>query len=612
MENRFGVKDFFIFLLLLVLLGVVVLGIIQFDRQWQKVNDIDRRITEQTTDLAQIKRQLAEGVTMSGTTQPSNAMAGFARILKAQSAPDYAPGGQLVLLSQATTPKLTPLLATDQFATDVWNLTMDSLVGRDPDTLKWMPDLATSWTISSDSLTIDFKLRRGVTFSDGSPLTADDVVYTFELLRNPDVEDPIMKVGADRLDRVEKIDDYAVRFVFNKTYYKSFEFAGSTPIMSKAFYSKYSIKQFNESTGLLLGSGPYRMADPTSWRPQPGQPVVIVRNERYWGPQPSFDRIVWNVIGQPSARLTAFRNGDLDFIGQNDPPTPEQYKDMSGDAQLVSHTNHWQLKNPIEAFYFLAWNEKEGRDGAPTPFADVRVRRAMTLLTDRETILKTIAYGYGALITSPFPPDTPQCDPAIKPMPYDPAAAEKLLISAGFHRDGDRMIRPDGRPFAFKIMFNSNSEPRRRIASFLHDAYAKVGIDATPEQQEWTVFQKRCDDRQFDVAIAAFGGALESDPYEELDSSQIAKTGENFQQYSNPKMDAAISDARSMVDDQKRVPLWHKLHRLIDEEQPCTYLFIYNELDFAHKRLHGLVPTKYVGLNQPIEWYIPKAMQTSR
>jgi peptide/nickel transport system substrate-binding protein len=233
----------------------------------------------------------------------------------------------------------------------------------------------------------------------------------------------------------------------------------------------------------------------------------------------------------------------------------------------------------------------------------------MTMLTDRDAILKNIIHGYGAILSSPFPPNTPQGDPSIQPWPYDPAAAEKLLNDAGFHRQGDRMIGPDGQPLTFKLLFNTNSEPRRRIASLLHDAYAKLGIDAQPESAEWSVFEQRLKDRQYDVVIGAWGGALEGDPYEELHSSQIDRTGENFIQFSNPDVDKAIEQARATVDDAKRMLLWHKLHQLIHDQQPYTYLFIYQELDIVHDRIHGMKPTKVMGINPLQEWYIPQALQ---
>ncbi|HSV13496.1 MAG TPA: ABC transporter substrate-binding protein [Tepidisphaeraceae bacterium] len=618
MENRFGIKDFFLFLVLFVLIGLVVLAMVQYDRQWELQRQTNALLTQQTTDLSRIRRLLEQGVSFNSnggapTTQSASSMtAGFERVLAAHAAPDFAAGGQLLLMSQATTARLTPLIASDAFAFDVWGYVMDSLVNRDPDTLQWLPSLAQSWKISDDSLTIDFQLRRGITFSDGSPFSADDVVFTFDFMRNPQVEDPIMRIGAERLDHVEKTGDYSVRFVFKEPYYKSFETAGGTPIMSKAFYAKYSPTDFNNSTGLLIGSGPYRLPDPTSWRPQPGQPIVLVRNERYWGPTPSFDRIVWNVIEQPSARVTAFRNGDIDFMGGQGPPTPEQFTQLIADQQLAPHINHWALTSPAEAWYYLGWNEKQGLNGKPSAFADPRVRRAMTMLTDRDAILKNIIHGYGAILSSPFPPNTPQCDPSIQPWPYDPVAAEKLLAEAGFHRTGDRMIGPAGQPLTFKLLFNSNSEPRRRIASLLHDAYAKLGIDAQSESAEWSVFEQRLKDRQYDCVIGAWGGALEGDPYEELHSSQIEHTGENFIQFNNPDVDKVIEQARATVDEAKRMPMWHKLHQLIHDQQPYTYLFIYRELDIARDRIHGMKPTKVLGLNPLGEWYIPQALQRAQ
>ncbi len=616
MENRFGVKDFFLFLLLIILIGVVILAMFQYDRQWQSMQQTNRLLTEQTTDLSRIRRLVESGAGAVATSGPSTSAvssnAGFERILKSQSSPDFANGGQLVQLSQTTGSKLTPLIASDAGAFEVWGYVMDTLVARDPDTLDWKPSLAESWKISDDSLTIDFKLRRGITFSDGSPMTADDVKYTFDQMCDERIEDPIFKVGASKIAHVDKLDDFSVRFVFKEPYFSSFETAGTTPIMSKAFYSKYSPTEFNRSTGLLIGSGPYRLPDPTSWRPTPGQPLVLVRNERYWGPTPSFDRVIWNVIQEPSARLTAFRNGDIDSLGGvSGPPTPEQYDQMVADPKLLARTNHWELDTPSAGYFYLGWNEKHGRAGAPTAFADTRVRRAMTLLTDRDSIMKNIILGHGSVITGPFPPTSLQCDSSIKPLPYDPDAAVKLLAEAGFHKQGDRLIGPDGNPLSFKLLFNTNSVPRRRIASFLHDAYARVGIDAQPEQAEWSVFLKRIDDRDFDVIVGAWSGGIESDPFQIFDSSQSAATGENFIQFNNKDVDTAIAKARSTVDQNKRMPLWHAVGQLLHEQQPYTFLFIDKELDFVQNRIHGVTPTKVLGINSLLEWYVPRAAQVA-
>jgi peptide/nickel transport system substrate-binding protein len=533
-------------------------------------------------------------------------------VLKARSQPDYAEGDALVDTFLDTPSKLTPFISSDLASFIVQGFIVDTLAVQDARTLKWIPRMARSWKISDDGLKIDFELRRGIEFSDGSPLTADDVVFTFDLIRDPRIEDPAEKTLVERLQEVEKLDDYNVRFVFSEPYFKSFEVAANTGIMSKAFYSRFSATDFNRSTGLLMGSGPYRMPDPQSWRPEPGKPITLVRNERYWGPTPSFNRLIWNVIANPTARTTAFRNGDTDaYGGPTGGPTPEQYDQMLGDKDLLAHTQHWALDNPTMGFFYIGWNEKEGRGGPPTAFADPRVRRAMTMLTDRQAIVRDIMRGYSTVISGPFSTLLPQSDPSVKPWPYDPEGAMKLLAEAGFTRQGDRLVGPNGKPLQFKIMYNSSSEIRRRIASYVRDAFAKAGILVEPEPTEWSVFLKRIDDRQFQALIGGWAGTLEFDAYQIFHSSQMEGTGDDFVQFKDPALDRAIEKARSTVDDDKRALLWHVVHRILHEDEPYSFLFIDQDMEFLTNRIHGVEPTK-VGLNPTEEWYVPLALQKYR
>jgi len=612
MENRFGIKDFFLFLLIAVLIGVVFLAMEQYDRQWAMIQQTNNLLNQQTNDLSQIRRLLERGAYVSATTNPSIAaspMAGFERVIKSHQMPDYAQGDDLVDTLSVVPEKLTPYISNEAASAIVQSGVLDSLCARDPNTLEWIPQLSDSWTISKDQLTFDFQIRRGVTFSDGSPLTADDVVFTFDLIRNDKFEDPALRSYLDMLGPVTKIDDYHVRFVFKKPYFKSFETVAGMGILSKAFYSKYSIDDLNNSTGLLIGSGPYRLPDPTGWRPAPGTPIILARNERFWGPVPSFNRMVWKIIENPAARATAFQNGDTDiFGGQTGGPSPDQYDKMCADAALLARTHHWALAVPSEGYFYLGWNEKQGRDGKPTVFADPRVRRAMTMLTDRERIVRDILRGYAFVINGPFSPMTPQADPTIKGWPYDPVAAQKLLAEAGCVMQGDRLCGPDGKPIEFKILYNSSSEIRKRIASYLHDAYAVAGIVATPQPQEWSVMLESINNRQYDVLLGAWTGDIEGDPYQIFHSSQIAGQGDNFIQYSDPKMDAVIEKARAIVDDSLRMPVWHEADRLFHEDEPYTFLFMEKDLDFIDDRCHGVEVTK-TGLNGSLEWYVPQSLQ---
>jgi peptide/nickel transport system substrate-binding protein len=612
MENRFGVKDFFLFLVLTVLIVLVALAMEQYDRQWTVIHQTSEQLSELTSDVSKIRQALEQGggATVTGPANPANMYVGFERVLKSHSQPDYAEGGDLVLVTQALPDRLTPLINEDVLSQIIQNgFVMDTLAGNDPNTLAWVPSLALSWKVSDDLLTIDIALRHGVTFSDGQPFTADDVVYTFELCKNPAIEAPALQSYFDTLTKVEKIDDYHVRFHFSEPYFRSLDTILLTPIMSKAFYSRYSPAEFNTSTGLLIGTGPWRLEDPTSWRPEPGKPIVLVRNERYFGPRPSFNRIIWKVIENASARMTAFENGDVDgWCIQDMGPNPEQFKEVLANPKLIAHTQHFAIDSPLQGYFYLAWNEKKGRDGPPSYFADARVRRAMTMLIDREAIIKNILYGYGRVAVGHFHPLSDQADPTIKPWPYDPAAAMKLLSEAGFAKQGDRLYGPDGKPFVFKLMYPSIGSVTRRCVPLIHDNLAKAGIEMDPDPQEWAVVLQRQDDRQYDAAFAGWGGTLDDDPHQEFDSSQMAGKGSNFVQYSSKDADATIRLARVTRDDAKRAELWRKFSQILHEEQPYTFLFVDQEMDLVDSHIHGVEATR-LGINSPEEWYIPKALQ---
>ena len=236
MENRFGFKDLIVTVLLLALLISVWLAMKQYDRQWEQLRAIRARIDEQGRDIIDLRRTLSSGVALAPgagsrpTTQPSDP---FERIRKAKELPGYAEGGMLVDAFGNSVGKLTPLVSSDAYASTVQAYVLESLADRDPDTLEWKPLLSQSWRtvervkerqeaiaklkaagktdeqIAADksvppAITITFKMRPGVRFSDGAPLTADDVVFTFQFTMNPKVNAPRDRAYLQRIKNVEK------------------------------------------------------------------------------------------------------------------------------------------------------------------------------------------------------------------------------------------------------------------------------------------------------------------------------------------------------------------------------------------------------------------------
>jgi peptide/nickel transport system substrate-binding protein len=679
MENRFGVKDFFLFLLLIVLIVGVFLAMKQFDRQWEDVQAIKQKLSEQTNDIARLSRTIEQGVRVSAATQAADAAAGpsrdpFVYVKKAQQNNDYAIGGRLIDQFPVRVARLSPLgLSGDLYSRIVQNRIQECLAYVDPYTLEYIPLLASDWRIKDNSgpwrpayealkqravreplvvlkelglseaqhkelaeklqskelkeiphdalvghpalppaVEITFQLRRGVSFSDGVPFTADDVVFTFDWIMNPAVAAPRERAYFAKVKSVEKINDGEVVFKFKEPYYESFSLAAEAlQILPRHFYSKYTPEQFNSSPGLLMGTGPYRMKTPDGWKP--GELIELVRNERYWGEPAPYDRIIWYEIESDTAGMTRFKNGESDLYAA----TPEQYEEMLKDPSILTRANNYKYEAPQGGYSYVGWNERQ--KGKPTPFADKRVRQAMTLLTDRDNLIKEIMLGHGRVASGPFSPLLDQSDPEIKPWPYDPAQAKALLKAAGYEdRNGDGVIEgPDGAAFRFKLTYGSKSPLIERIALFLKDSYARAGISMELDPCDWPIMLRKIDGREYDAITLAWGGSIESDPYQVFHSSQMADNGDNFISYSNPEADKLMEQARASVDKDQRMPLWHQVHRILHEDQPYMFLVSRVSLVFIDKKIKNIERAK-LGLNysqlfvMPIPWYIPKEMQRSR
>lgn len=615
MNNRFGLKDLVLMVLLVLVLVVLFLGMKQVDRQWDKLQAINHNLEDQGREIAQLRRAISSGVSIrsasggQASTQPA-ADDPFKYVKEAEAKPDYATGDWLVDAFYARIPVLTPLISQDYYSKLVQARVVEWLAYRDPYTLEYIPALASSWKISPDGMSITFQLRRGVVFSDGQPFTADDVVFSFKLPMNPSIAAPRYRGYYEKIGDVVKINDYEVVFKFKEPYFDSFDLASGLEILPKHFYEKFKPEEINQSTGLLMGTGPYKLKDPTSWKP--GEPQIeLVRNDRYWGEPGPFDKIIWRIVEQESAALTMFKNGQLDLFAAS----PEQYREMLRDSDLLKHTRHMEYVPVTAGFAYIAWNQKQGGK-TPTPFADKRVRQALTLLIDRERLVREVMLGYAKTATGPFAAASKQRDPEIKPWPFDPQRAKALLKEAGFEdRDGDGVLEsPQGEPFRFKLSYLPTVKISEQTVLFVKDGLAKAGIVCEPDPQNWPILMKKMTNRDFDAITAAWSGVIENDIYQLFDSSQIADNGDNYMSYSNPKLDKLMREARSTIDEGKRIPLWRECHRIINDDQPYTFLFDRMALAFFDDRIQNIELSK-VGLNyisrwaMPIPWYVPKARQ---
>jgi peptide/nickel transport system substrate-binding protein len=629
MENRFGIKDLLICVLVLVAIGLVVLNMVQVDRQWKTLQDLSRTSDEHTRDLVQIEGALERGVSVAtpGPATSSEPASGqnwdtvpddvtqrdpFRLIKQAEAMPGYARGDWLVDNLRAKVKSLTPFVGDDIPAAVVDYRVMETLCFRDVDTLKFMPLLARDWKISPDGKTITFYLRKGISWSDGEPFTSDDVVFTFNWIMNKDVKAPRQRSYLTNLVSVNANGPYEVIFNFSKFTYNSFESVGADDeILAKHFYSRYTPEQFNESVGLLLGTGAYRLDSPAGWHP--GMPIVLRRNERYWGTPPPPDRLLYLELEEEAAWQSTFSNGEMDIYDCY----PEQFIGLQKDKHFMAIGQPISFPFMLNGYNYIGWNER--RNNKPSVFADKRVRQALTMLIDRQRIVNEIFLGLGTVPHGMFAPGSPQADANLKPWPHDPARAKQMLAELGWaDRDGSGILTDaQGHPFHFTLVYPSKMTIYDRITSLIKDEFAEAGIQMDRDPTEWPVMLKRLDERDFDAIMLAWSADVEDDPSQVFSSAQIADQGDNTCSYDSPELDAALDAARVCVDEAQRTLLWRKCDDIVTEDCPYTFVLTRDKTWFVNRRWQNVRKSK-MGLNlstwkeSPVPWFVPVTMQKYR
>ncbi len=484
---------------------------------------------------------------------------------------------------------LNPITSTDAYASRIEGLIYDSLIERDNVTLEWKPKMAERWEISPDKKTFTFFLRPGIRWHDGKPVTADDILYSFQKIMDPTVDAPHLRVYYQDIQKVEKVDELTVRFVYKKPYFLALEFCGGIPILPKHLYDDGQDFNKHPLNRAPVGNGPYRFV-----RWDTGKKIVLERNEGYWGAaigkMPDIKRLSLEVVAEDTVALQLLKKGELDYAGLR----PIQWVRQTDSENFKKNFEKYKFYTP--GYSFIGWNLR-------SPFfSDRRVRRAMTQLVNRQAILEKLNYGLGRIVTGPFYYDSNDYDHSVAPLPYDPEQAKKLLLEAGWtDHDGDGLLDKDGRPFRFEFLIPSGRRFAERLATILKEDLKHVGIAMEIQKLEWAVFVKSLDERKFDAVTLSWVFGFDQDPYQVWHSSQADK-GSNFVGFKNARLDTLIEEGRVQFDREARAKLYQEIHRIVDEEQPYTFLFSTPALVALHKRFQNV--QVYPGGMDPLEWKV--------
>jgi peptide/nickel transport system substrate-binding protein len=451
------------------------------------------------------------------------------------------------------------------------------------------PQLARSYDWSPDHKTLTFHLRDDITWSDGVPVTADDVRWTWQAQTHPDVawDSIYMKAG---ITDVEAADPHTVRFHFQRVYAKQLLDANEGVILPRHAWEKLPFKEWRTNADWfrqhLVVDGPFTLG---AWTPQ--QEIVLARNEHYYDrTRPYLDRAVIRIVPDQGSLTTQFFSGAVDFIPQVSPT----------DANRVKKDPRLELI-PIwgRLCVAVAWNTER------PPFDDPEVRRALTLAIDRKTIAETIWGPYARIATSPIIASVWAHDKALTPLPYDPAEARRILAARGFaDHDGDGVLDRGGKPLAFELISNAGNRQRNDAAVMIQAQLQKIGIRATPRVLEFNTLVARSNAGDYDAAVVGLGMDTSLDLTGNFHSHSIPPEGSNSPRYKNPEVDRLIEQAMARPDIADSRGDLDRIQEILYRELPYTFLWESQRLNAVNRRVHDARPNAAYSLFNLQDWWV--------
>jgi len=502
-------------------------------------------------------------------------------------------GDTLIMGSGADAVNLLPVLSSDSASTDIQNFVYNGLVRYDKD-LNIEGDLAESWEISPDNLTLTFHLRKGVRWHDGAPFTAEDVLFTYRLLVDPKTP----TAYAERYLQVveaEAVDAYTFRVRYQKPLASS--------LISWAFHvhPKHLLQGTDITKSPLashpIGTGPYKFVQ---W--QRGEKIVLEANPDYYEGPPNIHRVLYRVIPDASTMFLELQSGGLDFMGL----TPLQYA-MQTDTPAFRR-RFSKYRYPASAYSYLGYNLRRPL------FQDKRVRQALAYAIDKQEIIDGVLLGLGQVATGPYKPGSWVYNPDVQRYRYDPEKARDMLAEAGWRDiDGDGVVEKDGQPLAFTIVTNQGNDQRVKAGEIIQRRLAEVGVKVKLRVIEWAAFLKEfINPGNFDATILGWNIPPDPDGYNVWHSSKTGPRELNFIAFKNAEVDRLLEEGRGTFDKAKRKQAYDRFQEILAEEQPYTFLYVPDSLPVVASRFRGIQPAPAGITYNFIEWYVPKEEQKYR
>lgn len=443
----------------------------------------------------------------------------------------------------------------------------DGLTRYKDGTLEVEPSLATSWKITNGGKTYTFKLRKGVKFHDGTPFNAEAVKFNFD--RMLDKNHPYHNTGPfplsfffSAIKKTEVIDDYTVRMTLDKPY---------APLLSNLAYptglivSPAAVKKYGKEYGRHpSGTGPFKFVE---WKSN--EKVVLEANKSYWDGAPKLKAVIFRPITDANTRVTEMLSGGLDLMVEVQPDS----------VRLFNQNKKFKMYEQAGPhLWFLILNMKEG------PFKDKRMRQAINYAINKKSLVDNVLQGTATVAAGPTPKAFAWAyNNKLKPYPYDPAKARKLIKEAGYEGATLKFYVTEG---------GSGMLDPVAMGTAIQADLAKVGLKVKIETYEWNTFLSKVNPGLAGKADMAEMAWMTNDPdtlpYLALRTGAWPdKGGFNSGYYSNPEVDKLLEKARVSTSQAERAKLYKKMQMIVHDDAPWAFIANWKQNAVSSSRVKG-------------------------
>ncbi|MGG3624423.1 ABC transporter substrate-binding protein [Bacillus gobiensis] len=540
-------------------------------------------------------------------------------------------GGELVG-AMDTPPEgvFNPIFYSSSYENNILQFTHDGLITQN-DKLEFLPSLAKDWDLSEDQTSVTFTLNEGVKWQDGEPFTANDVVFTYKTISDPDYvaaggirTDYVVRLKGyqdystgktDKFEGVVADGDNKVTFYFEESNIQALSDA-SLQIIPEHIFKDIPVKDIPKApetreAGKVIGTGPFKFAQEVQ-----GEQYVLEKNPDYFDGEPYLDKVTWRVMEQ-SVILGELESGSVDFVADPNGFPPADY-DTVKDMENISIIEQPQFGYQIMGMSINHRSKEDAQAGVIKPEQFVpnkklqskEVRQAIAYAVDRQKLIDGLLYGHGDVVNSPIPRNFSAYDEE-KPNQYkfDPDKAKELLDGAGYkdtNGDGFRED-PEGKEWVLNLNYPKGNQTREKSAPIIKQFLEDVGIKIDLRQpMESASYFESLEKNNFDWDLYLIGWSLSStDP----DPSGIygASAAYNYGRWNNQEAEDLIKKANTppdALDKDFRDGVFSDWQVKFQDEMPAFILYAPNDLWAHNNRLHGIEPLPYSMLNKTHKWWV--------